>query len=271
MLLTLVRRLLERSEAVSPAAHIAKHRDPAREAHSVVAFAQFTGTGEQSGEFRRVDRRPWNGWRWRALCIADRFPKEESMGFFSRLMGVESEADRQPASTTRRSGLASPVDSEQQALERYRYMLRTAPPETLEQAHAEAFAKLTSEQRRRLLSELAESAPAAERGAIAATAVDDTQALARVATRAEVRQPGILERTMGSGGMGLGANLLSSFAMGFVGSMVAQSFFSALGGFDGAAPDAAEANAAEPSDDESELADDGDGFDDGGDMGDFDV
>jgi hypothetical protein len=191
------------------------------------------------------------------------------MGFFSRLMGVESEADRQPASVTRRSGGASPVDSEQQALERYRYMLRTAPPETLEQAHAEAFAKLTSEQRQRLLSELAESAPAAERGAIAATAVDDTQALARVATRAEVRQPGILERTMGSGALGFGASLLSSFAMGFVGSMVAQSFFSAMGGFDGA--DASADNAAEGSNDESELADDGDSFDDGGDMGDFEV
>jgi hypothetical protein len=35
--------------------------------------------------------------------------------------------------------------------------------------------------------------------------------------------------------MGLGASLLSSFAMGFVGSMVAQSFLSAVGGaFDGA-------------------------------------
>jgi len=195
------------------------------------------------------------------------------MGFFGRLMGVESDADRQAASVAQRSASASPVDPEQQALERYRYMLRTAPPETLEQAHAEAFAKLTSEQRKRLLAELAESAPVAERGAIAATAVDDPQALARVATRAEVRQPGILERTMGSGAMGFGASLLSSFAMGFVGSMVAQSFFSAIGGFDGA-----DANAAEPSadetelaDNESELADDGDGFDDGGDMGDFDV
>jgi len=197
------------------------------------------------------------------------------MGFFGRLLGIESDAAQQPSSVARRAEPALPVDPEQQALERYRYMLRTAPPETIEQAHAEAFAKLSSEQRRRLLSELTESAPAAERGAIAATSADDTQALARVATRAEVRQPGILERTMGSGAMGFGANLLSSFAMGFVGSMVAQSFFSALGGFDGA-----EAHAVGPDNGESELAandsedaadDGGDGFDDGGDMGDFDV
>jgi hypothetical protein len=196
------------------------------------------------------------------------------MGFLGRLMGTESDADRQPAPVARRGGPATPVlDADQQALERYRYMLRTAPPETLEQAHAEAFAKLTSEQRRRLLAELAESAPAAERGAIAATSAEDPQALARVATRAEVRQPGILERTMGGGAMGMGGSLLSSFAMGFVGSMVAQSFFSAMGGFDGGGSDGAEASAseAEPSDEDSELADDGDGFDDGGDMGDFDV
>ena len=101
------------------------------------------------------------------------------------------------------------------------------------------------------------------------------RSLARVATRAELRQPGILERTMGSGGMGFGASLLSSFAMGFVGSMVAQSFFSALGGFDGAGgvgegaeANAAEASAAEASNDDSELGDDGFGD---GDMGDFDV
>ncbi len=38
-----------------------------------------------------------------------------------------------------------------QALERYRYMLATAPPEDIERAHAEAFAKLTPDQRRQAL------------------------------------------------------------------------------------------------------------------------
>src|SRR3954465_14824995 len=98
------------------------------------------------------------------------------MGFLARLMGVESDADRPIAATP---GAAPTVNSEQQALERYRYMLRTAPPDTLEQAHAEAFAKLSTEQRRRLLAELAESAPVVEKATIAATPVDDPQALAR--------------------------------------------------------------------------------------------
>jgi hypothetical protein len=139
----------------------------------------------------------------------------------------------------------------------------------LEQAHAEAFAKLSPEQRQRLLAELAQSAPAAERNAIAATSPDDPRALARVATRAEVRQPGILERSLGSGALGFGANLLTSFAMGFVGSMVAQSFFSALGGFGDGTADATESS--EANEDDGARADNGDDFDDGGDMGDFDV
>ena len=148
------------------------------------------------------------------------------MGFFDRLFGTESPAPRE-----RR---VSPPSSDAQALERYRYMLQTAPPETIEQAHQEAFAKLSPEQRRQVLAELARTSPANESAAIAATPVDDTRALARVATRAEIRQPGTMERTLGGAGMGLGASLLSSFAMGFLGSMVASSFFSAMGGHDAA-------------------------------------
>jgi hypothetical protein len=69
------------------------------------------------------------------------------MGFFSRLFGTEAES---PLQRAERSGTrpATVPTSEDQALERYRYMLRTAPPETVEQAHAEAFAKLSSPSRR---------------------------------------------------------------------------------------------------------------------------
>jgi hypothetical protein len=35
---------------------------------------------------------------------------------------------------------------DKQALERYRYMLRTAPPDAIERAHEEAFAELTPDQ-----------------------------------------------------------------------------------------------------------------------------
>ena len=86
-----------------------------------------------------------------------------------------------------------------QAIERYRYLLRTAPPEQIEQAHAEAFAQLTVDQRQQVLAQLAAVVPAAER-----PRTDDPATLARVATRAEIRQPGILERALGGPGSGYG-------------------------------------------------------------------
>jgi len=110
-------------------------------------------------------------------------------------------------------GSATGRDPDEAAVERYRYMLRTAPPETVEQAHAEAFAKLTPDQRRKVLEDLGSAVPTSER----ATS-DDPQSLARMATRAEMREPGTIERTLGGGrgGMGMGGmiagTLLASVA-----------------------------------------------------------
>ncbi len=131
-----------------------------------------------------------------------------------------------------RTGRSAPEDAaraDDQALARYRYMLQTAPPETVEQAHADAFARLTPEQRRRALAELARATP--EREAARAPSPDDTRAIARLATRSELRQPGFVERTLGRAGLGPGSGLLASFVAGFAGSLVAQSFFSALQDF----------------------------------------
>lgn len=126
----------------------------------------------------------------------------------------------------------------EQALQRYRYMLRTAPPETIEQAHAEAFSKLTPEQRTYVLQALANELPAHERVSVNLNQ-NDPQTLARIATRAELRQPGTVERTLGAhhghggmmgGGMGaIAGTLMMSFAAGFVGSMVAAQFFDMMG------------------------------------------
>lgn len=59
---------------------------------------------------------------------------------------------------------ASGVSREDQAaIEKYRYMLRTAPPQDMERAHAEAFARLTPQQRELLHRELSEQLPPAER------------------------------------------------------------------------------------------------------------
>jgi hypothetical protein len=116
---------------------------------------------------------------------------------------------------------AASQETDEQALARYRYMLATAPPEDVERAHEEAFARLTPEQRRQALQALAQHVPEGEiRG-------DDPASLARAATRAEIRQPGTIERAWGSGGagFGLGSWFLTTLAASFIGTAIAQSFF----------------------------------------------
>jgi len=119
-----------------------------------------------------------------------------------------------------------PRDPDEVAVERYRYLLRTAPPDAVEQAHTEAFARLTPEQRRQVLEEVGSGLPAHER----ATS-DDPQSLARMATRAEMRSPGTLEQSFRGGATGpgfgsmVGSSLLGTVAGVVIGSAVANALF----------------------------------------------
>jgi len=147
----------------------------------------------------------------------------------------------------------SGVGDDEAAIARYRFFKDTAPTETIEQAHAEAFAQLTPEQRQRVLQELSNVTPPAERLAVA-RAADSPGELARFATRAEIREPGVLERIFGrvqqpavgmagpSMGAMFGGTLLSSMAGTVLGSMIAQHFFNthadALHQFGGFMPEA---------------------------------
>jgi hypothetical protein len=207
-------------------------------------------------------------------------------------------------------GVQRPVEpspepnADDQAIARYRYLLRTAPPETIEQAHAEAFAQLTPEQRRRVLQEISVNMSQGERMA-AARAGDDPRMLAQLATRAEIRQPGTMERAFGglggfgSPGMGgvFAGSFLSSMAGTVLGSLIAQQFFThhpdaghLFGGSDQAASNAgvtpddrtagliqdpfAGDSHGDRAFDDSGNYDNGGGFDDGGgfsDGGTFDV
>ena len=158
------------------------------------------------------------------------------MGFLDRLFGRKEEPQGQAAAPTDyRHGDREyqPPSADEQALQRYRYMLKTAPPETIEQAHEEAFAKLTPTQRAQALRELAAETPESERAALGG-ARDDPKTLARLATRSEMRQPGSIERIFGGTGRGpgmggMGGTLLGSLAAGFVGSIIAQQFLSSMG------------------------------------------
>lgn len=174
--------------------------------------------------------------------------------------------------------------SDEQALQRYRYLVRTAPPEAIEEAHREAFARLTPEQRAQVLRELSAAAPPNER--IDDPNHADPQTLARMATRAELRQPGTMERTLGGGGAGPGlggmfaSSLMGSIAGSVIGSAIAHQF---LGGFphspenvsgdEVASSESATDDSDTGADDSDTAMDDSDtagfGDDAGGDLGDF--
>jgi hypothetical protein len=157
------------------------------------------------------------------------------MGIFDKLLGNDPEPERQATQGSQRepasSGSAEKL-ADEQAIERYRYLLKTAPPEAIEQAHAEAFARLSPEQRRSVLERLSADAPEYEQGARRSKA-DDPRSLAKMATRAEMRRPGTLERTFGGLGGGgqvgfgglLAGSFMSSLAGTVIGSMVARPFF----------------------------------------------
>ncbi len=155
------------------------------------------------------------------------------MGIFDFLFG----RDRRPQQSRPVTGPTTRLSSDEQALERYRYFLRTAPPDTIEQAYADAFAQLTPEQRAYALRELMNVLPPNERAST--TPQDDPQTLARLATRAELREPGVVERLFNRsdtpaspqdapapGRMGFGGALAGTFLGaligGVVGSMAAQ-------------------------------------------------
>jgi len=113
--------------------------------------------------------------------------------------------------------------SDEVALARYRYLLRTASPDQIEQAHQEAFAQLTPQQRAEVLQALSTTGEVPQDAS--------AQSLARAATRLEVRQPGAVESILQRTGIGTsaGSTVLASLAAGFVGS----SIFSMLTGGDG--------------------------------------
>jgi hypothetical protein len=189
------------------------------------------------------------------------------MDMLRRLFGSD-----EPRSESAQSQLRSrQMSTDEQAVERYRYLLRTAPPETIEEAHAEAFAKLTPEQRRMMLQELDSTLTPTERAA--GTPYDeDPRSLARLATRAEMRQPGTLERTwtgmpagMGMGGLMMG-NFMSTIAGVMVGSLIADAFLGNSGYNDGSA-EAADAPADTSGAEGGDFAVEDSGFGDFGDFG----
>ncbi len=193
------------------------------------------------------------------------------MGLLNRLKGYLSD-DATDSRPTGFGGAATavrgPRTDDELAVDRYRYLLRTAAPDAVEEVHAEAFAKLTPSQRRLVFEELSQHAAAADRPASA-----DPRTLARSATRSELRQPGFLERTLGagagrSGGTGLGTmiggSLLGTVAGVVIGSAIADVVLPGIGDLGADVADGVSGFGSDVSDGFGDLAS---GFDDFG--GDF--
>lgn len=159
------------------------------------------------------------------------------MGFLDFLMGRD-----QPSEQQQRAPQPPQRTDDEIAVERYQYLLRTAPPETIEKVHAEAFAKLTEEQRDLLFRQLTENSEPSERPADAAPAT-----LAKAATRAEMRQPGTLMNSFGNqggnqggqgGGMGFGSMVGGSLLGTVAGFVIGSALVSAFMPMDGGGADA---------------------------------
>jgi hypothetical protein len=180
------------------------------------------------------------------------------MGFLDRLFGTEEAAA--PAAPRRREA----SDEDARAVERYRYLLRTAPPETIEQVHAEAFAKLTDEQRAVIYEELSKGAGTGERPLSSEPAT-----LARAATRAEMRQPGTLERSFSNPayqGPGFGSMIASSLIGTVAGYVIGSALVSAFLPWDGGADTSTDASADAGADSGADAGDASSDFG-GGDFG----
>ncbi len=141
------------------------------------------------------------------------------MGFWDSLFG----ASRQESSSSPRR--SRPPTDDEYAVDRYRYLLRTAPPEQVEKVHAEAFSKLTPAQRKILHAQLSAAVMGEDR-----PAYDEPATLARTATRAELRQPGTMENVLASPAMGqsfgstFGSSMLGSIAGYVVASSIMHAF-----------------------------------------------
>ncbi|MCA5891790.1 hypothetical protein LEP48_00295 [Isoptericola sp. NEAU-Y5] len=192
--------------------------------------------------------------------------------------GYAPEPDQHPGGRVGAPGYGAPSgagrrDPDDVAIERYRYLLRTAPPDAVEQAHAEAFDRLSPAQRRQVLDELSAAVPPAERAPS-----DEPHDLARMATRAEMRRPGLLEQTfrgrqaagasapVPSAGSVVGASLLATVASVVIGSAVATTIFGAA--FGDPSQEVADSPGPEAGAGEVSAADPGPGTDAGGGFGD---
>ncbi|WP_181065058.1 cation-transporting ATPase [Pseudoclavibacter sp. Z016] len=107
------------------------------------------------------------------------------------------------------SNPSSGTAADKAAIAKYDYLLKTAAPDQLEQAHREAFQRLTPEQRDQVRERLS-----AESGPYDRPQSSSPDDLARAATRGEVQRPGFMAKVLGAGKRIAGSRGGSNFTPG---------------------------------------------------------
>ncbi len=179
---------------------------------------QHHGPGQPGG-----GRSGGTDWRDVVRSAADKLTGDDRNRHGQQSPSQQPYGQQPPAWQTQASAAPSaqhgPVDADKVAIAKYDYLLRTAPPERLEQVHHDAFARLTPAQRQEIRNRLNSQLPPNEH-----LRDDSAAGLARAATRGEVQRPGLLRRVLGgrggafAGGAAVGAGAM---AVGGIGVAVA--------------------------------------------------
>jgi hypothetical protein len=188
---------------------------------------QQPGTGNQAGaqqsggmqQYRQPGRSGGTDWRGLVRTAADKLTGDDRGGHDSARQPQQQPYGQQPygqpQQTGGRPGRTPSTDADRVAIAKYDYLLKTADPERLEQAHHDAFARLTPEQRQQVLQRLNAEVPQRDRSTDASPA-----GLARAATRGETSRPGTMRKVLAGTAIGGGALAVGGLAVAVAGGAV---------------------------------------------------
>jgi Spy/CpxP family protein refolding chaperone len=158
-------------------------------------------------------------WRGLVRTAADKLTGDERTPQQQQPSGQQprplSGPQQQQQQSGARPGAVPSNEADRVAIAKYDYLLKTADPERLEQAHHDAFERLTPEQRQQVLQRLNAEVPPHDRSTDASPA-----GLARAATRGETSRPGTMRKVLAGTAIGGGALAVGGLAVAVAGGAV---------------------------------------------------
>jgi hypothetical protein len=185
------------------------------------------GTGNQAGaqqsggmqQYRQPGRSGDTDWRGLVRTAADKLTGDDRGGHDAARQPQQQSYGQQPSGQPQQTGdrpaRTPSTDADRVAIAKYDYLLKTADPERLEQAHHDAFERLTPEQRQQVLQRLNAEVPPHDRSTDASPA-----GLARAATRGETSRPGTMRKVLAGTAIGGGALAVGGLAVAVAGGAV---------------------------------------------------